>query len=127
MEACCGERCNISSVACASGPETITTELVSAGLLRKATPKPSANNSGKANTQNKTSGSRLSSRMRAARRCEKPAQRPLYFGEAVLPCDGVTVNCFVVVIYVSNFASEKPDLFQFSVHSSRFSVTTVRE
>src|SRR5262249_60881879 len=53
------------------------TEVVSAGLLRKAIPSPSASSSGKTKTQKMISGSRFSSSIRAQSKCQKPAQRPL--------------------------------------------------
>jgi hypothetical protein len=63
-----GAVCSIASVFCAPAPSITTTEVTSAGLLRKAMPNPAASSSGKMKTQNTTSGSRLSSSMRAQSR-----------------------------------------------------------
>jgi hypothetical protein len=67
----------MASVFRAPAPSITTTEVMSAGLLRKAMPRPAASSSGKTKTQNTTSGSRLSSMMRAQSRWRYPVQRPL--------------------------------------------------
>src|SRR6266478_4207131 len=69
---------SMASVFCAPSPAITTTDVTSAGLLRKAMPNPAASSSGKMKTQNTTSGSRLSSRMRAHSRCRYPDQRSLW-------------------------------------------------
>src|SRR5258708_3018692 len=103
---------SMASVFCAPSPAITTTDVTSAGLLRKAMPNPAASSSGKMKTQNTTSGSRLSSIMRAQSRCRYPDQRPLWrterlgwpgfgvvgVGSGVFGVSGVVVS---VAIYFS--------------------------
>src|SRR5438105_7053908 len=83
----------ISSTArCDCGPATITTELVSPGFWRKATPNPTASSNGKTNTQNMTSGSRHISVKRVFTNCRKAIQRALPRGPAVREGFGVVLE-----------------------------------
>ena len=94
-----GERWIIAAASSAPGPATMATRVTSAGLLRNAIPNPSASSTGKANTQKITSGSRLSSFMRAISRWVKPDQRPLRRGgRGSAPSVRVEGVCWATVI-----------------------------
>src|SRR5438067_8555812 len=98
----------ISSTArCDCGPATITTELVSPGFWRKATPNPTASSNGKTNTQNMTSGSRHISVKRVFTNCRKAIQRALPRGPAVGAGSGVVLETAgwvsVAIAQISNF------------------------
>src|SRR5437899_3512806 len=80
IAACSPEFCSSEATRCAFSPDTIATRVASLGLLRKAIPRPSASSSGNTNTQKTTSGSRLSSSIRAMSKCVYPDQRPFRFG-----------------------------------------------
>ena len=75
----------------------------------RRSPRPRASNSGKAKTQNRTSGSRFNSRMRAARSWAKPDQRPFCGG-----CFGVDAG--FVLSWPFRF------VFNFFNNSGRYSV-----